>query len=957
MCGGTIEFETGATVGECEYCGTKQTLPRLDNDKKANLYDRANHFRRNNDFDKAMSIYEQILNEDNTDAEAYWSLVLCRYGIEYVEDPATKKRIPTVNRAQYTSIFADEDYKSAIQCADSYQKVIYEEEAKAIDEIQKGILSISQKEEPFDVFICYKETDNNGRRTQDSVLANDLYHQLTQEGFKVFFSRITLEDKLGTAYEPYIFAALNSAKVMVVLGTKQEYFNAVWVKNEWSRYLALIKNDANKILIPAYRDMDPYDLPEEFSHLQAQDMSKLGFMQDLIRGVNKILGKGSKIERQSSLTRRAQLFLEEHNWDKVLEYCEQILDANPESGETYWIKELAERRCENADDLINFYCLHSERESKTLSYARRFANQATNSLLESFDNGLKEAEAIKKKRIEKENLARKSSPFAQKIKRKIEQARNQMRLLEDRVFFLPDVAAAVTSDGKVVVTEEKDVTFTDRESDDGRYILSGRIGDVVQNWTGIYKIYDTGYHGIIGLKYDGTLLFADADSEGGKFSAPVLMSEMSKWKGVDKVYKTAPAWFGVTRTGTVLYANAVYPDLDDEDYHNIVDDYDIDVSELKDVQRIVLLDSDGVDFIFIKNDGTLCTAVNSHKYDEISKWTDIVDIYKVLGRIVGVKGNGTLIATECPDYLRDGYDKWSEMSSWTDVVKIYNLECRVVALDAYGQLLATTPFQPDEKQKEEKYDEWEKISSWEGLVDLYIGEYHAIGLRYDGSVLVEKWFDKRDGEFYDRGQTNVENWVNVVKLFCSRNRTVCVKRDGSVDSVGVGDEFLTDFITKVNNVDSFKLFDDIETLEEEIKVAAYDAYVAEVNSQIEAEITIAVEPIKEKYDTSRQPILSEMNQSLHENRQKKKELEERRSNLVSRRAGLGLLKKKEKATIDSQISDIESQMVQLESEQMIRDRYKSKLTGIRNQEEADIREISEEIKSKYIVSIDEFQFP
>jgi hypothetical protein len=35
--------------------------------------------------------------------------------------------------------------------------------------------------------------------------------------------------------------------------------------------------------------MDPYDLPEEFSHLQAQDMSKLGFMQDLIRGIKKIV--------------------------------------------------------------------------------------------------------------------------------------------------------------------------------------------------------------------------------------------------------------------------------------------------------------------------------------------------------------------------------------------------------------------------------------------------------------------------------------------------------------------------------------------------------------------------------------------------------------------------------------------------------------------------------------------
>ena len=187
ICGGTLEINAGETVATCEYCGIKQTGPKLDDEKKANLFDRANHFRRNNDFDKAMGIYEQILNEDTEDAESYWSIVLCRYGIEYVEDPSSRKRVPTVNRAQFTSVFDDEDYKSAIKYADSYQKNIYEAEAAAINEIQKGILAISQKEEPFDVFICYKETDNNGRRTQDSVLATELYHELTKEGFKVFF--------------------------------------------------------------------------------------------------------------------------------------------------------------------------------------------------------------------------------------------------------------------------------------------------------------------------------------------------------------------------------------------------------------------------------------------------------------------------------------------------------------------------------------------------------------------------------------------------------------------------------------------------------------------------------------------------------------------------------------------------------------------------------------------------
>lgn len=213
MCGGDLQIVVGSTVAECEYCGTKQTLPKLDDERKANLYDRANHFRRNNEFDKAMGIYEQILSEDKTDADVYWSLVLCRYGIGYVEDPRSHKRIPTVNRAQFKSILTDEDYLSALQYADASQREVYEEEANTIDKIQKGILSISQTEEPYDVFICYKETDNHGRRTVDSVLAQDLYKELTDEGLKVFFSRITLEDKLGTAYEPYIFAALNSAKV------------------------------------------------------------------------------------------------------------------------------------------------------------------------------------------------------------------------------------------------------------------------------------------------------------------------------------------------------------------------------------------------------------------------------------------------------------------------------------------------------------------------------------------------------------------------------------------------------------------------------------------------------------------------------------------------------------------------------------------------------------------------
>ena len=395
MCGGTIEFLPGTSVGVCDSCGTKQTLPRLDSEKREGLYTRANQLRRNNEFDKAASLYEQILSEDTTDAEAYWSLVLCQYGIEYVEDPISHKRVPTVNRVQYTSIFDDDNYKSAIRNADGGQQLIYEEEAKAINDIQKGILAISQKEEPFDVFICYKESDSNGRRTQDSVLANDLYHQLTQEGLKVFFARITLEDKLGTAYEPYIFAALNSAKVMVVLGTRPEFFNAVWVRNEWSRFLSLVKKSGGKkVLIPAYKDMDPYNLPEEFSHLQALDMSKLGFMQDLIRGIKKIVradeskktarenAVGSGNSGMSPLLKRAFIFLEDGNWGEADTYCERVLDQDPENAKAYLGKLMAEMHVRHQEDFVN--CSMPFESSPNFQKVIRFGDDALVSAMNGY---------------------------------------------------------------------------------------------------------------------------------------------------------------------------------------------------------------------------------------------------------------------------------------------------------------------------------------------------------------------------------------------------------------------------------------------------------------------------------------------------------------------------------------------------------------------------------------------
>ncbi len=366
MCGGDLEVLDGVTVCECEYCGTKQTVSATKDEVITNLYNRANNLRLKCEFDKAEAIYDKIVEKDDSESEAHWGIVLCKYGIEYVDDPATATKIPTCHRTLFEAIRTDADYQAAVDYADSMQQAIYEKEAIAIDKIQKNILEIVKNEKPFDVFICYKETDENGNRTIDSTIANDIYYQLTEAGFKVFYAAITLEEKLGQEYEPYIFAALNSSKVMLVLGTNPMYFNAVWVKNEWSRYLKLMKYDRDKLLIPCYRDMDAYELPEEFAHLQAQDMSKIGFINDVIRGIKKVLVKDDASVQTApqvinselgnnltALMERGYMALEDSEWERADDFFEQVLNFDAKNADAYLGKLLAKIKAPTKEKIVD----------------------------------------------------------------------------------------------------------------------------------------------------------------------------------------------------------------------------------------------------------------------------------------------------------------------------------------------------------------------------------------------------------------------------------------------------------------------------------------------------------------------------------------------------------------------------------------------------------------------------
>ena len=801
-------------------------MPKLTDDRKANLYDRANHFRRNNEFDKAMSIYESILNEDKTDAESYWSLVLCRYGIEYVEDPASKKRIPTVNRAQYTSIFMDEDYKSAIEYADGFQKDIYEAEAKAIDEIQKGILEISQKEEPFDVFICYKETDANGRRTPDSVLATELYHELCKEGFKVFFSRITLEDKLGTAYEPYIFAALNSAKVMVVLGTKQEYFNAVWVKNEWSRYLALIKNGARKTLIPAYKDMDPYDLPEEFSHLQAQDMTKLGFIQDLVRGIRKIAGEEEKPaaiketvvtsapanSNTAPLLERAFMFLEDGDWQSADEYCEKVLDIEPKNAQAYLGKLMADLQVRKTDDLI--MCNIPFENNPNCQKVLRFGDDPLVEKLKSFNNTI--IKRNNKKRIEEEKAererkiaeekARKEAELEEKYKKAVALKESYIidSIASARMMFL-DLGDYKDSKEQSVNCLEKLYGIADKYlngSDSELWPMAITIFDRLGNYKDskakkadveakikayeeknkalIKKALAIGIPALIGLIV--IIVIISAISNSVKYKNALELAESGKYEDAVVLYEELGDYKDSEEQVELIKQKQI-EEKKEKAYNEAFET----LEKGEKIKAAIMFgklsgykDAKGKSFA-LWNDiavrDTVSTgswntvglksdgtvvAVGNGQYD-VSGWTDIIAVSTGDEHTVGLKSDGTVVAVGDNEYSR------CDVGDWTDIVAVSTGDEHTVGLKSDGTVVAVG---------NNDYGQC-NVGGWTDIVAVSAGCFHTDGLKSDGTVVAV------GNNYY--GQRDVSGWTDIVAVSVGDWHTVGLKTDGTVVAVGEND--------------------------------------------------------------------------------------------------------------------------------------------------------------------------
>lgn len=727
-CGGDLVLVVGQSVAECEFCGRRQTVPSADDEKKLIQFERAERLRKQCEFDKAAGIYETIVADFRQEAEAYWGLVLCKYGIEYVDDPATSKKIPTCHRSSFDSIMEDSDFEQVLENADVMARRVYREEAKQIEEIRKGIIAVSANEQPYDIFICYKETAENGERTLDSVLAQDVYDALTDRGYRVFFSRISLEDKLGTEYEPYIFAALNSAKIMLVFGTDYEYFNAVWVKNEWSRFLKLMSKDKEKHLIPCFKGIDAYDMPKEFARLQAQDLAKVGAMQDLLRGVEKILPRSEVTAAPvapmvsgvdlDALLKRGWMALEDGTWNEAAKSFDQVLDRCPESLRARLGNYLAGKQIRDMAEAEREYAslFYDTRDHGAVKRIRNLADAELTAWFQKMDAEVQERERLKRERLKQEHLEQERLKLERLEREHLEQERLKWERLEwerlerERLepirMKLKKVQGFIRTGDNHTVGLRTDGTVVAVGND---YYGKCRVSD----WTDIVAIGAGGNH-TVGLKADGTVV-AVGDNMHSVYN-------VDGWTDIVAICAGDNHIMGLKSDGTVVtVGNRKHSVCSADGWTNIV-----------------AICAGPYHTVGLRADGTVVAVGDSkHSRCNVNGWTDIVAINAATWHTVGLKADGTVVA------VGDGNHGQCDVENWTEIVAISAGDHHTVGLRADGTVVAVG---------DNKYGRC-NVDGWTEIVAISTSDNHTVGLKADGTVVAVG--------YNDYGQCNVSDW----KLF------------------------------------------------------------------------------------------------------------------------------------------------------------------------------------------------
>ncbi len=304
-CGAELVLER-KNLYVCPYCGNHYSVQK--NDPPSATLRLANACRESFDFAKAESLYLSLIrsNPDGDLTDVYWGLFLLEQRCVFEEDehgdrfPSFYDIVPyDVEQSEYFKLAV----KSAQAAGDAEKAETYRTLAKRMQQLKLKYQTIKRTTKPYDIFICFKKNASQNTVTADYKLAYELYNRLSRD-YNVFFSERSLSNIVVREYEPNIYHALYTAKVMLVLCSRREYLDAQWVKNEWSRFREISKNSAEpKAMIPIFIDgFIPDYLPDELRSCQGvrADVNLMANLTEMISHIVAPIDRSAMLEAELS---------------------------------------------------------------------------------------------------------------------------------------------------------------------------------------------------------------------------------------------------------------------------------------------------------------------------------------------------------------------------------------------------------------------------------------------------------------------------------------------------------------------------------------------------------------------------------------------------------------------------------------------------------------------------------
>ena len=406
-CGALFQAATNENgVLKCEYCDSIFTIPKKDsNNEVLQFLQIGEHNLDACHFDEAYTAFEKASQLNDKEPEAYWGMALAEFKVQYIKDAVNNRLQPICHEFNDKEFQANKNYLKALRCAGAEQKSEYFSKAQDIDYIREEFLKLQQSGLDYDCFICVKVSQTGVEQadiskknwTNDAYNADSIYDLLKRHDFRPFFSEREIKGRSGANYEAMILYALYTAETMLVVCSDEEYLRTPWVKNEYTRFKSLIKNEEkeNDSLTIVYNGKPIDRLPgDNNGRIQGIDYSKreadfeiVKFVQNhtpIARAkreeeerrkhsqneeIKKQIEEQKKAQKEleerlknfnsqstgatvGTLLTRAKQELEVNNFEKARMYFEKALECNPENADAWFGLMLLDHNCVNFDGLL-----------------------------------------------------------------------------------------------------------------------------------------------------------------------------------------------------------------------------------------------------------------------------------------------------------------------------------------------------------------------------------------------------------------------------------------------------------------------------------------------------------------------------------------------------------------------------------------------------------------------------